>query len=304
MEKSGLWQLDMSLVQVKLDTLAEALVNKIEREWPTHLARLPFALGFFGLTVRLARITYRTVCYLCADQRLTEHDWRWYYTLCLPALNRTIVDGVFNVIFMLEDLENRSLWYHKSGWKEAEQQLARYASAYAGDPQWAEWLSTRRALLDQAGVQFGLTEQERSTKPDWPNPGRMVNYGVDPKALTPDRKFLQYLNDWFYRETSAQNHQSFFGFMHLGALLLANASGLGEEEKQAIESDFFPKHRAFEVSRSVILLLSLIAEIEHHFSFGLAPRVIELWTILIGRVPEAKEIYERRYTGFWPIVAT
>jgi hypothetical protein len=90
--------------------------------------------------------------------------------------------------------------------------------------------------------------------------------------------------------------------MRIGALLLSDAPGLSDEQKATVESDFYPKHRAVQLSRSVILLLSLICEIEHYFSFGLAPRAIELWNILVDRVPEAKEIYEKRYTGFWPII--
>jgi hypothetical protein len=98
----------MSVVQEKLETLSLALVNKIEREWPASLGQLRFTQGFFGLTVRFSRITYRTACYLCADARMKEGEWRWYYTLALPSLNRTILDAIFNVVFMLEDLEPRS----------------------------------------------------------------------------------------------------------------------------------------------------------------------------------------------------
>ena len=89
------WHLDMGLVQEKLDTLALALANKIEREWPPRWRHLPFAQGFLAMTVRLSRITYRTVCYLCADARLKETEWRWYYTLSLAPLNRIILDAVW-----------------------------------------------------------------------------------------------------------------------------------------------------------------------------------------------------------------
>jgi hypothetical protein len=293
----------MSVVQEKLETLSLALVNKIEREWPASLGQLRFTQGFFGLTVRFSRITYRTACYLCADARMKEGEWRWYYTLALPSLNRTILDAIFNVVFMLEDLEPRSTWYLKSGWKEAYREYTRYLEAYADDPQWVKWITGSRALLDMGAAQFCITQQHRQAPSNWwPNPGKMVDHGVNPNALPPDRQFLQYLNDWFYRETSAQNHQSFFGFMRIGALLLSDAPGLSDGQKATVESDFYPKHRAVQLSRSVILLLSLICEIEHCFSFGLAPRAIELWNILVDRVPEAKEIYEKRYMGFWPVI--
>ena len=93
------WYLDMSKVQDKLDTGALALANRIEREWPARYARLELANGFFAMTVRLARITFRTVAYVCADQRLQEPEWKWYYTLALPPLYRTILDAIFNVVY-------------------------------------------------------------------------------------------------------------------------------------------------------------------------------------------------------------
>lgn len=100
----------MGLIQEKLDILAQATINKIEREWPSRYRQLPFAQGFFALILKLARHTYRTVSYLCADQRTAEYDWRWEYTLCLPVLNRTLLDSLLNIVFMLEDLKPRSVW--------------------------------------------------------------------------------------------------------------------------------------------------------------------------------------------------
>jgi hypothetical protein len=299
--KSSEWLLDMSKVQDMLDTLALALVNKIEREWPSTLQHLPFAQGFFGMTVRFSRITFRTVCYLCADARLKEGEWRWYYTLSLPALNRTMLDGVFNVVFMLEDIERRSIWYQKSGWREAYRDYLRYLDCYGEDPQWASWIEKSRDFIQSGVYLLGITPQDVKEKNWWPNPGKMIGYGVDANALSPTRGFLQYLNDWLYRETSAVNHQSFFGFLRMGGLLITDAPGLSEAQKIEAEEKFFPRHRAFQVSRSVLLLLCLISEVENYFNFGLAPRAIELWTLL-KHLPEANEIYEKRYSAFWPVI--
>ena len=297
------WHLDMSLVQDKLDTLALALANKVEREWPSRLRHLPFAQGFFGLTVRLSRISYRTVCYLCADLRLKETEWRWYYTLCVPTLNRAILDAIFNVMFMLEDIEKRSEWYQKSGWREAYRDYLRYFDAYADDPQWADFITGYRSQLQEGVTQFHITKDDLRHKNWWPNPGKMILHGVDPNSLPPTRQFLQYLNDWFYRDTSAVNHQSFFGLLRIGGLLLTDTPGLTDSQKARIESQFYPRHRAVQVARSVILLLCLVSEIENYFLFGLAPTAIEIWK-LISEVPEAKELYEKRYAEKWPIINT
>jgi len=294
--------LHMGKVQEKLDILAQATVNKIEREWPARYQHLPFAQGFLGLSMKLARHTYRTVFYLCADQRLTEHDWKWEYTLCLPALNRNLLDSLFNIVFMLEDLELRSGWYHQSGWREARLEYERYQGQYGGDPAWSLWFDGVNSLLAQGVQHFGITSSELTgpaQKADWPNPGRMPNYGVDPTNRPPDREYLAYLNDWFYREMSAESHLSFFGLTKLGALLLRH--DLPEQYSERVVNEFYPKHRAVQVSRTAILLLSLISEIENHFGFGLNLRAIELWRFLTDSVPEADEIFKKRYKAFWPV---
>jgi hypothetical protein len=294
--------LHMGLIQEKLDTLAQATVNKIEREWPSQYRHLPFAQSFFALSLKLARHTYRTVFYLCADQRLGEHDWRWEYTLCLPAVNRTLLDSLFNIVFMLEDLEPRSAWYFQSGWRETRIEYQRYQMQYGSDPAWTPWLDGAKAFLDQGSQHFGISASELAgpaQKATWPNPGRMPNYQIDPMTRPPDREFLAYLNDWFYREMSAEAHLSAFGLVKLGALLLRH--DLPEEQSDQIVNEFYPKHRSVQVTRTVILLLCLVAELERHFSFGLAIRIIELWNVLGESAPEALEIFERRYKSCWPI---
>ncbi len=127
----------------------------------------------------------------------------------------------------------------------------------------------------------------------------MPNYGVDPTNRPPDREYLAYLNDWFYREMSAESHLSFFGLTKLGALLLRH--DLPEQYSERVVNEFYPKHRAVQVSRTAILLLSLISEIENHFGFGLNLRAIELWRFLTDSVPEADEIFKKRYKAFWPV---
>jgi hypothetical protein len=293
--------LHFDLIQEKLDVLADATAFKVEREWPVNIRHLVFAQGFLALSMRMARHTYRTVFYLCADQRLGEHDWRWEYTLVLPAINRTIIDSIFNVIFMLEDIEPRSAWYHKSGWREMKLEYERTLKEYGADPAWNAWLTGTAKLLDEGTRQFGITAIEASNPkkgiPIWPNPGQMVNFGADPANLPPDRKFLGYLNDWHYRELSAQAHLSFFGMTRLGALV--SRRDAPEEKREIIENKFYPQHRAVQVARTAILLLTLISELELYFSFGLSPRILEIWQVLAASVPEAQEIFKLRYADFW-----
>ena len=206
---------------------------------------------------------------------------------------------------MLEDLEPRSAWYHKSGWRDAALEYERFQKEYLGNAAWTEWLSGVSAFLSQGATLFGMSQEEsgnpgKAIRP-WPNPGQMPSYGVDLESRPPDRAFLQYLNDWFYREHSAQSHMSFFGMMKLGVLILRH--DLGAHEKRTVEEQFYPKHRSVSASRTSLLLLCIVSEIEHYFKYSseIDLRILEIWQVLIDAVPEAKELYDMRYSRFWPV---
>lgn len=156
--------------------------------------------------------------------------------------------------------------------------------------------------MDLGAEHFGIPPAETAgvaQKATWPNPGKMPNFGIDPSNRPPDREFLAYLNDWFYREMSAQAHLSAFGLTKLGALLLRR--DLPEEQSDQIENEFYPRHRSIQVSRTAILLLCLISEIDRHFGFGLSVRIVEIWDVLNESVPEAAEIFEKRYATLWAV---
>jgi hypothetical protein len=251
------------------------------------------AQAFLFMSTRLARSTFRTISYLCADIRQTQHDWNWETTLVLPALNRTILDSVFSIVFMLEDPANRSRWYHESGFREAKEELERYKNQYAALPEWEEWLKGYEQIVNDGIMQFGVSPEALDLKRKykwWPNPGSM------PREASPKtREFLRYLSDWFYREMSSQVHLSLLGTVKFGSLI---APELFDKERQ--ETISFPRFRALQLGRTVTLLLCLVSEIEYYFSFGMNHRVLELWQVVIENIPETAEIFRKRYTEFWP----
>ncbi len=252
------------------------------------------------VSLKSAHNTFQTICYLCADVRLKQSDWKWQYVLVLPPLNRTILDSVFNVTFMLEDLANRSQWYHESGWREAKRELSEHRKEYGSDPLWTKWMDDLEGLLN-AGIPLLNVPAAKVANPEsidwWPNPGQMPRYGVN-DPLPPSRQFLKYLNDWFYREMSSQSHLSFHGVMKTGSLVIADF--YDADTRESIREKHFPLFRSRQMIRTVTLLLALMSEIEMHFNFGLAPELVALWNDVTNVQEEAKEIYDRRYKDFWP----
>jgi hypothetical protein len=142
---------------------------------------------------------------------------------------------------------------------------------------------------------FGITpdqEANPSTIPSWPNAGAMKNHGVKKDDVLPaSRTFMNYLDDWYYKELSVQSHLSGFGFETRGGILI---TGLPLTEDADHELQRF---RSIQVSKSVTLTMILLAELELELHLGFQERIKYVWTILAAHALEAKEIYELRYAS-------
>jgi hypothetical protein len=216
------------------------------------------------------------------------------------------LDSLFNVVFMLEDLETRSGWYHKSGWREQKLEYERMLSEYgdSSDPEWARWLREFEQFVILGKGLFQITDTELANPvkeiKTWPNPGQMPDYGINPANRPPDRQFLHYLGDWFYRDHSAQAHMSFAGTVKLGGILIR--PDLPQDEQERLTREILPRFLSKHYSTGAILLLCLISEVEHYFGFGadIPLRILELWHKFIPDLPDAKKLFEKRYAAFWP----
>lgn len=289
--------LDLKNFQPAFDQLLEDCIHKLKGPMP----QMPtvMAHGFFVINVQMSRNAWRTIAYLTANSRNSEPDWMWDYILIVPPISRTVLDSLFSVIFMLEDLPRRSEWFHKSGWRESKEQLEREKAAYANLSQWDEYLTGLEKAVLFGMSTVGVTPMEAADLSKityWPNPGRMIRHKVQP--VTQARDFLQYLNDWYYREASSQAHLSFHGIMKLGQMAIRRDYGKAIQEE--IETDRFESFRAEQVCRTLTMCLALVAEVNHSFSLGLDVPILERWKDLAELVPEAGEIWDRRYKAFWP----
>jgi len=95
-----------------------------------------------------------------SDEHRKDSFWRWDGVAILPAVNRTLLDCLFNIVFMLEDIESRSIWFHKSGWREQKLELNKWKIEYASDPEWDEWLKKLGDLTERGKAHYFITEEE------------------------------------------------------------------------------------------------------------------------------------------------
>jgi len=237
-----------------------------------------------------------------ADKRLEEHDWQWYTVFALSPLTRTVLDSVFNVVFMCEDFDINWYWYCQAGYRDVVEDLTRCRDSGRTLPGWDRWVELRTKSLDilirEFNIPIEIARNPRRVK-HWPNPGAMVNYEVSSKGqLPPSRQFLQHLNDWFYRDLSSQAHLGFAGMSNVGRLVMYNL--LDKKDRQRLEQEDFRAFRSNQVSRTLVLSIVLLSEINNFFKFGLDHRLLELWISLNDHAPTAREIFELRYKSLLP----
>lgn len=276
--------LDFGVVQKDWDSLLEGMTLKLEREFPAGAASTG-ARELLWLTFRVALNTYRSMAYVCGDKP-PDPLRRLEYAISCPPIVRTLVDTLFNVIFALEDLEQRATWYYKSGWREDQEKLEQYEKEYGHLEEWKSWLEVFKKGHEHGRGVWGITEEEYKNPKLiewWPIPSWMIS-----KARPDNQGFLQFLNDWYYRELSQESHLSFPGLVARGSLLMA----LDKKEEHAEEH--LVQNKSTQMVMAVTLLLGLCSEIEHHFNFGFKQRIVVLWGIF-SELPIPKEMYDKRY---------
>lgn len=282
--------LDFRVIRDPLDEALKALQNLIDREWPAGLASIAGARELFLLMIKVAINTYESVRFLAADIP-KESAPRLEYALSIPPLTRSLLDQLFTVVFLSEDLATRTQWFYKGGWREMMEQYNRYKSEYGDNPEWANWFTMYGAHLEKTRVDWGISAEEAADLKRvryWPIPSQILKESdLQPKT----RSFLQYIDAWFYRELSSEAHLSFPGLVHRGAPLLLKP---GSKERVAQ----LTKLKSQAVFTTVTLVIALASEMEYLLQFGLLDRLAYVWGVLTNYWQEAADLYKMRYARF------
>lgn len=292
--------LDYNVIKRELDTLFIAIANKIEREWPENYKTIDSARELILFTVRIAINTFNTITYICADTPADlKRDLK--FSLSVPPLNRTLLENVITLLFVLEDIPNHSEWFYKAGWREWKEMLEDYKRDYGSLPEWKAFIDTLSDEIEKGKTRLQLTTDEiDNTKKMikyWPNPGKMPSLIEKSNPNSSSLTFMKYLNDWFYRELSGQSHLNVHGLVDRG-MYFAPMEMKKSVAGDAAEEIFREKLEIFKNNQvwiAITLMMSLVSEIEAHFKFDLAQRVKYLWGVLLNYSDLSKEIYEKRY---------
>src|SRR5215469_14411870 len=114
-------EFDYSLVAKKIDGLHFNVNRGLEREIGKafvsgHLQHAR-SLSVLIVMLRFAWNSYEAVRYISADTP-PDPARKANYTIVLPAINRQLLDLLFSLVYMLDDLIPRSLDYQRAGWRD------------------------------------------------------------------------------------------------------------------------------------------------------------------------------------------
>jgi hypothetical protein len=151
---------------------------------------------------------------------------------------------------------------------------------------------------------LGISEEEKidlNRILRWPRPGKVIQRldRLDPNSAT--LGYIRFLDDWLYRELSAQSHLEPSGLGELGLYFLG-MQDLKEisrsEDQDQIRERLDEKLLEFKTKSvwiAITLVLSLASEVELHFKYDLAQRALYLWKVFAEHSEIVSEIFEERY---------
>lgn len=280
-------RLDFKVVGEPLKSLAEATINKVEREWPKRFSHIPGGQVLFRLLTVIAVTAYETTKYFCAEKP-EDPVRKISFASSAPPLLRSLLDEIYIVAFIGENMESRVPWYYRAGWREMAERYALYKERYSEEPAWRKWLEDYSRYLEWTRADWGITDTEAADLKSiqwWPIPTQMKKHSDISEA---SRRFFDYLEAWFYRELSQESHLSYPGLAHRGSTFL-------RERDDPLKENAWRKKRSDAVSYAIVLLLAFLSEVNSLCGFGLHGRCLYLWGVLREYLPIAEELYSERY---------
>jgi len=294
---------DYKLIHETLEKLCVATANLLEREWPAKY-KVDSAREVFFQSVRIATNTYSTIFFIIAD--VEYYARRKVYALSLPPLVRTLFEQLIAFVFLIQDIPKYIPWLFKTGYTERIIQL-KHADKYHGTKaDWKDYIDELKKQIDLEAKSCQLTAAEianpRKKIGRWATPGAMLDRLKRDGTATQDTlDYVEYINDWLYRELSGQTHLNVSGITMRGVHFSNDAAkevfGSNWEEER---NEHLEQYRQKQIWLSVILMLAIVSEIEGHFHFGRNQKAREVWGILIKYSDIALDFWETRYSALLP----
>jgi len=294
-------RIDAKTFQEPLGRLASTMAQLVIREGIKHIAGPPYAGADIGTMVRYAASIYNLLNYLNADER-RKGDCYWYFRYGVTAMSliRSLIDCLYNVTAILENVVENGPAYRKSGLKKTLDDLNEDYERYRGQEIWELFVEERRKGVSKIAEVSGFTMDEIRQQKMWPTLGTYVRTLQPGGALTEHQQFLKTFTLLNWRQYSALSHGAFeafigtLGAMPVGAYYVDDF--LPEEHEEKL-GNAYEMLLATHLGRSGTVLLCLLTEIQVYCRFeghNVNERICKLWAALLPLF-EANELYQGRY---------
>lgn len=276
--------LDRSFSEM-VDEVIVATRNLVDREF-SQSKKVPGWQEFLLVAMYSTQTIYGTIKYIGADKP-GDPDRKLEYGLVISALNRQLVDLLFSIIFMRYRPKSRSMWFHRSGWREVQNALEILRTVRGSSSQWVNVINKWEANQEHLRRIYRIsTKKARDPKAfrRWPLPGEIKGRTDIPKRTA---SFLTFLYDWYYKDLSQYSHLTGGGIIRMySKLLLEEDKGRDRILKTMKWNNYLT---------ATTISLAICTEVNSIGNFGRGNRLAYLWNILAENFAEANDLYERRY---------
>lgn len=284
-------ELDFEVVDKPLKNLLKAFPNLIYRSWPNEVKPDGGVQLILHSFATVTTNTYESIIWICAEKP-DSFGRKLEFVLSIPPLLRALLDQVFTICFLSEDVPGRSVEFFKSGWLEVNEKLTRLEEKHGNSPKWSQFFQTNRALQDRLATLTGLTPKEKSGETRinyWPIPSQMRGKCRNPATAD----YIEYLYEWFYREFSQEAHLSMPGLIVRGFPLVLAHKG---EKSEAELEDHIKRVRSDTVVATLTLTIALLSEIQGILNFPSVSQDLRyLWGTLGAYWDKPSDLYAQRY---------
>jgi hypothetical protein len=240
--------------------------------------------------------------FLCADVKdgATRDP---LFALSTPPLDRTILEIIVSVLYLLEDLPRHTELFFRAGWRDEEEMLIKYRERYSGRARWDAYIAHRSEMQTKIEANLRITPEEKNDLNKilwWPKMARVIRRLQKEYPQSTAIPFIQFLDDWLYRELSTQSHLEPRGLGELGLYFLGmeDLKIISAQERDGIRARLDEKIEEFRTTQmwtAITLVLSLVTEIEIHFTYGLKQKLMFVWTLVNAHNEISQDVYKERY---------
>ena len=276
--------------------------NQLEREWPDKYASAGSGQMILLQLVRLAITNYKTIAFTCSDVN-DGANRDPLLALSTPPLNRTILEIIVSVLYLLEDIPGHTDEFFRAAWRDEREMLDKYQERYGGRPKWDAYIDVRSKGQAKLKKSLGITPEEEADLNRirfWPKPFKAIGRLRREHPTSNAVNYIQFLDDWLYRELSTQSHLEPRGLGELGLYFVGmkDLQIISGDDRDGVRERLDHKIQEFRTTQvwiAVTLIMSLVSEIEAHFGYGMKEDLLYFWALFSAHSETSQEIFKERY---------